>query len=283
MPRSRPPSYRSPFCTLVGALCFLATACGGAPDGEGAAAADATPEAEAGRSDGAASPPEERVAYAVVDGDTVYGHLVRPADDDGEVSAVLLIHEWWGLNEDIREKARALAEEGFAALAVDLFGGQVAESPEQARELTSAVEEEAAVSNLGQALDFLEREVGAARVGALGWCFGGGWSLRAALAMPDRLDAAVIYYGRVPTEPERLAILEAPVLGIFGGEDSGIPVEGVRRFEAVLDSLDHPAEVHVYEGADHAFANPQGERYHPEAAADAWSRTVDFLRTHLEG
>lgn len=281
---TRPPRSADfrPAC-VAWALCLVAAACGDAPDTGSAAAGDADRGAAAEGSADAGSLPEERVAYAVVNGDTVYGHLIRPAGDVSEGSGVLLIHEWWGLNEDIREKARRMAQEGFAALAVDLFGGRVAETPAEARELTAAVDEEAAESNLRQARDFLEREVGTARVGSLGWCFGGGWSLRAALRMPERLDAAVIYYGRVPTEPERLAALRPPVLGIFGAEDSGIPVEEVRRFEAVLDSLDHPAEVHIYEGADHAFANPDGERYHPEAAEDAWRRTIDFLRSHLDG
>ncbi len=283
MPPRRPRcSYVRP-TVLAWALSLVAAACGGAPDAGGAAAADADRGATAEGTVDSGSLQEERVAYGVVNGDTVYGHLVRPAAEESGVPGVLLIHEWWGLNEDIREKARALAEEGFAALAVDLFGGRVAETPGEARELTSGVDEEAAESNLRQARDFLVHEVGTARVGSLGWCFGGGWSLRAALGMPERMDAAVIYYGRVPTEPERLTALRAPVLGIFGGEDSGIPVEGVRRFQAVLDSLDHPAEIHVYEGADHAFANPDGERYHPEAAEDAWQKTVVFLRTHLEG
>jgi carboxymethylenebutenolidase len=99
--------------------------------------------------------------------------------------------------------------------------------------------------------------------------------------LPEALDAAVIYYGRVVTEPEQLAPLMMPILGIFGGQDRGIPIESVRQFETMLQTLGKTAEIVVYEEADHAFANPSGTRYEPEAAADAWRRTLEFLAEHL--
>jgi carboxymethylenebutenolidase len=135
--------------------------------------------------------------------------------------------------------------------------------------------------NLRQAQDFLLRQ-GAVRTGVIGWCFGGGWSLRTGLLMPDQIQAVVIYYGRLITDPDELAALQAPVLGIFGAEDEGIPVTSVQEFEAVLEDLGKDNSIAIFPGADHAFANPSGERYEPEAAEKAWDLTRDFLRRHLQ-
>ena len=120
-----------------------------------------------------------------------------------------------------------------------------------------------------------------ARVGSVGWCFGGGWSLRTGLLLGDDLDAAVIYYGRPVTDPAELAPLTAPVLGIFGELDGGIPVESVREFEAAMKKAGKAASIHIYPDADHAFANPSGTRYNEEAADDAWQKTLAFFDEHL--
>ena len=125
--------------------------------------------------------------------------------------------------------------------------------------------------------------MGATKIGSIGWCLGGGMSLRTALLHPQDLDAAVIYYGRVQTDREVLAPLEVPILGLFGAEDQGIPVATVRAFEATLKELGKDARIHIYEGANHAFANPTGNRYHAEAAGDAWARTLAFFAEHLRG
>jgi len=222
------------------------------------------------------------VAYASIDGGEVTGYLARPAGS-GPLPGLLVIQEWWGLNDNMRAMARRLAGEGYVALAVDLYDGQVAEDAETARRLMGeAMAREAWLEeNLRQARAYLVRETAAPRVGVIGWCFGGGWSLRAALSMPDGIEAAVIYYGRLIVEPERLAPLRAPILGIFGAEDRGIPVESVRAFESVLAELGRDVSIHVYDGADHAFANPSGTRYEPTAAEDAWQRTTSFFATHL--
>jgi carboxymethylenebutenolidase len=137
--------------------------------------------------------------------------------------------------------------------------------------------------NLRQAHAYLEGTLGAPRVGTIGWCFGGGWSLATALLLPDKIDATVIYYGRLVTDPEKLRPLAMPILGHFGSLDQGIPVAGVRAFEKALKDLGKEVEIHVYEGADHAFANPSGGRYQAEAATDAWGKTVAFFARHLAG
>ncbi len=118
-------------------------------------------------------------------------------------------------------------------------------------------------------------------IGVIGWCFGGGWALQTALLLP-KLDAAVIYYGELVTDSQALKKLETPVLGIFGAKDQGIPVEKVRSFETALKSLGKTAEIYIYENAGHAFANASGDRYVPEAAADAWQKTTRFLNQHLK-
>jgi carboxymethylenebutenolidase len=227
---------------------------------------------------------EMEVEYATLGMDPVRGFLARPAEGAAGAPGIIVIHEWWGLNDNIRSMARQLAGEGYVALAVDLYGGQVASDPERARELMSAtMEREVELEdNLGQAYRYLTEQAGAERVGVIGWCFGGGWSLRTALMLPDAIDAAVIYYGRLVTDRERLERLEMPILGIFGAEDGGIPVETVREFEAALDALGKDARIHVYEGAEHAFANPSGTRYDAEAAGDAWTKTLAFFEEHLQ-
>ena len=128
----------------------------------------------------------------------------------------------------------------------------------------------------------MSKIAGAPRVASLGWCFGGGWSLNTALLFPEDLDAAVIYYGQVTDDETRLSPLEVPILGLFGSEDRGIKVDSVRRFEAALERLGKNYEIHVYEGAGHAFANPSGNNFNAEYADDAWRRTLDFLRGHLD-
>ena len=194
-----------------------------------------------------------------------------------------MIHEWWGLNDNIRAMTRQLAGEGYAALAVDLYFGEVAENRDDAlrlargsRERTSELEE-----NLRSAWHYLKTEQNVRKIGVIGWCFGGGWSLRTGLMLGSDIDAVVVYYGRLVTDSKVLENLEAPLLGIFGAIDEGIPVTTVREFQSELDRLGKSASIHIYEGADHAFANPSGTRYNENAAQDAWGRTLNFFGRFL--
>lgn len=225
----------------------------------------------------------EELPYGEVNNELVYGHFALPEDMVEPLPAVIVIHEWWGLNDNIRAMADRLAGEGYIVLAVDLFGGEVAESPADARLLMQrAIENpDAAISNLEQALAFVEEVAEAPGIATLGWCFGGGWSLNAALRFPSTLDAAVIYYGQVTDDPEKLEALSSPVLGFFGAEDRGIRVDSVRAFETALDTLDKDATIYVYPGVGHAFANPTGRNYDATAAEDAWAKTLDFLNQEL--
>lgn len=236
------------------------------------------------------------VPYAATEaGEPINGYMAAPQHPDSVLSArgldpdthalpgLIVIHEWWGLNENIRTATRRLAGEGYRVLAVDLYRGSTAETPDAARALmqTAMGQVDQMLANLRQAETFLREEGGANQVGIMGWCFGGGMSLNAALDQPAAYDALVIYYGRIrDAERSELAALQMPLLGHFGAEDSSIPLDGVQSFEATLDELDKTAAIYTYP-AGHAFANPSGQNYNPEAAARAWDRTTQFLREHL--
>jgi len=225
----------------------------------------------------------ERLPYAEVGEELVYGHFVFPADMIEPLPAVIVIHEWWGLNDNVKAMSDRLAAEGYIVLAVDLYSGQIATSQAQARErMIEVVEDrERAVENIRQAYQFVNTIAEAPTVGSLGWCFGGGWSLNTALLFPDELDAAVIYYGQVTSDDEDLRPLNVPILGFFGGADTGIPVASVEAFEESLERLRKDYEIHIYPDAEHAFANPTGNAYNAEAAEDAWEKTIDFLGRKL--
>ena len=224
------------------------------------------------------------VVYANVDGKAVRGYVAEPLHARGPLPAIIVIHEWWGLNDNIRRMTDQLAGEGYLALAVDLYGGQTAATPAAAQRLMGAVMSApgAASDNLRQAYGYLHATRHASRVGVIGWCFGGGWSLQTALMLPDRIAATVMYYGRPVTDVSSLAKLKMPLMGFFGAEDKGITPADVQAFEAALKRAHVHAEIHIYPGAGHAFANPSGGNYRPAAAADAWKRTLAFFARHLK-
>lgn len=227
----------------------------------------------------------QQVNYATVDGKTVKGYLARPKSTSHSLPGIIVINEWWGLNDNIKSMTRRLAGEGYQALAVDLYNGQVAISPAKARQLTQSVQQNAATAkaNLQQAYEYLVKEQQAPKVGVIGWCFGGSWSLQTALLFPQDIDATVIYYGGEigKATAQELSTLQMPILGIFGAEDESIPIAQVRQFKNLLNQLNKKADIQIYENAGHAFANPSGERYVPEAAEKAWAETVQFLAQNL--
>jgi carboxymethylenebutenolidase len=226
----------------------------------------------------------EEVTYGDAGGKPLRGYAARPKGAQGKLPGLIVIHEWWGLNDNIRAMTRRLAGEGYQALAVDLYGGSHAETPDAATRLMNAVLQNPgpAQENVRRAAAWLQSK-GIAKLGVIGWCFGGGWSLGTTLLMPDKIDATVIYYGHLETDPTKLATIKHPVIGFFGAEDKSIPAEGVRQFESALKKQGTPVEVKIYEGAGHAFANPSGGSYRPEAAKDSWQRTTAFLARNLKG
>jgi carboxymethylenebutenolidase len=204
-------------------------------------------------------------------------YLSLPPGAHAPMPAIVVVHEWWGLNEHIEHWADRLAGLGYAALAVDLYGGQVATDADTAMKLMKSVDATKAHAILDAAVQFLtdDPRIQATKRGVIGWCFGGGWSLQTALAHPD-LDAVVMYYGMPVNDPAQLKPLQGQLLGIFANKDTFITPDLVNQFEGALKTAGVRATILRYD-ADHAFANPSGPHYDEPSAADAWAHVVDFL------
>lgn len=227
--------------------------------------------------------------------DNTTGYLVYPElanntqqqqQQQEPMPAVIMIHEWWGLNEHIKNQADILAKEGYVVLAVDLYRGEVAADSNRAMELTSSVRNNSAsaIDNLQSAVNYVKslEMVDGSRIASLGWCFGGDWSLQLALNSSENpLAATIVYYGRPVTDTASLSSISWPILGIFGDQDQAIPVESVKQFTSALNASGVTNEIYLYEGVGHAFANPSGDNYAPKETADAWQKTIGFLRAYL--
>lgn len=218
------------------------------------------------------------ISVKMPSGGEVKGVIAMPAQTPAPT--VLLVHEWWGLNDQIKSVAAEFAKQGYIAVAIDLYNGQVATDAAGARKLMGAVDEKMATAQIKAVADWMRsHKDSTGKVGTVGWCFGGGWSLNCSLATP--VDATVIYYGNVKKSADSLASLKGPVLGHFANKDKWINKAMVEGFEAELKSAGKTdITVHWYE-ADHAFANPSSSRYDQEDAALAWQRTLDFYKKHL--
>jgi carboxymethylenebutenolidase len=208
--------------------------------------------------------------------------VVSPA---GKAAApgIVVVHEWWGLNAQIRDVARRLAREGYVAIVPDLYHGQVTADPEQAHVLMRGLEETQASADLQAAVAWLRSEprVGKRKIGVMGFCMGGAYAQGLALRSRE-LAAAVTFYGPPVTDPKALARLACPLQGHFGEADDGIPVAKVKALEAALKKGGKETEIYLYAGAGHAFMNDTRPSYHPDAARQAWARTLAFLQKHLK-
>src|SRR3954453_10901954 len=178
--------------------------------------------------------------------ESVSGELYTPAGK-GPFPALIVIHEWGGLNHWVKEQAQKLSEQGYVTLAVDLYRGKVATAPEEAHEIMRGVPEDRAKRDLHAAFEFLASQpnVKKDRVGAIGWCMGGGYALDVALQEPT-LAADVINYGHLATDQNALKNISAAILGIFGGQDRGIPVEDVKQFQKTLEGMGKRVEIMIY-------------------------------------
>jgi carboxymethylenebutenolidase len=217
-------------------------------------------------------------------GTKMSGYLALP-QGEGTHPAVIVIHEWWGLNDWVKAQADRLAKEGYIALAVDIYHGQVAKDDETAHQLMSGLDGTEALTTLRSGVDFLRgrSDVRANAIGVIGWCMGGGYSIRLAAADPG-IRACVMYYGAPLGDAAAIHGLQAAVLGNFGGEDKGPSPDQVRAFEKALKAAGKRVDFKIYPGAPHAFANehnPWGG-YREAAAKDAWLRTKGFLRKELK-
>jgi carboxymethylenebutenolidase len=236
-----------------------------------------------GTSAGAAPAGGEMVSYPS-GADTVKGFLALP-EGAGRHPAILLVHHWWGLDDFTKDRARHFAAEGYVALAVDLYRGETAGSDaEKAHELSRGLPEDRALQDMEAAFAYLGRraDVDPNRIGAVGWCMGGGYALALAVAEP-RLAAEVIYYGRLVTDPAAIAKIHAPLLGNFGALDKGIPPDSVRAFEKAARSAGKEVDFEVFDGVGHAFASsiePNGND--TPQAREANRRTDEFFAKTLK-
>ncbi len=220
--------------------------------------------------------------------ETVKSELFLPAGEQKKNThpAIILIHEWWGLNDWVREQARDYASSGYVVLAVDLYRGQVATDSDMAHELSRGMPHDRARRDLLAAANYLRqrKDVGASgKIGTVGWCFGGGLALEFAIADPD-LSAVVVNYGSLPTDDADLKKINAPVLGNFGAMDKGIPPSAVTAFQQQMQTLGKTVDVKDYDDAGHAFENEYNKAgYNAADAADAKARTKQFLARNLMG
>lgn len=211
----------------------------------------------------------------------VKSYLSLPPKAKAPTPGVIVIHEWWGLNDHVRHWADRLAAEGYAALAVDLYEGKVATTADEARDLIQQVDDAKALATMLAGHTFLvdDPRIRAPRTASIGWCFGGRKSLELALGEPA-LDGAVMYYGTPETDAAKLAPMQAEFLGVFGLLDKSIPPEKVAAFRDALGQAGKQFEIREYE-ANHAFANPSNPRYDEVNASQAWEVTRAFLRRVL--
>ena len=234
--------------------------------------APSTPAAAAPRNDGPMT----------TFGDGASGYLAVSANE-GRKPALIVIQEWWGVDNWIRSQTDRFAQQGYVALAVDLYRGRVAADAGEAHELARGLPEDRAMGDLKAAVDFLAQrpDVDPQRIGVIGWCLGGGYALALAAEEP-RIKATVINYGRLITDPSTLAKINGEVLGNFGGADRGIPAADVNAFAERLTRLGKLSDVKVYEGEGHAFMNPDNkDGYDASATRDAWGRIDRFFARTL--
>ena len=217
-------------------------------------------------------------------GDETVKAVMYTPPGKGRLPALIVIHEFWGLVPWVKEQASQLADQGYVTLAIDLYRGRATASADEAHELMRGVPQDRAARDLRAAYAYLadRKNVDRKRIGAIGWCMGGGYALDVAINEPH-LAADVINYGRLATERSTLQKIHAPILGVFGAQDRGIPVDSVRAFEKQMTALGKTADIVIYPDAGHAFENPNNKAgYRPADAKDAWEKTVAFLAKYLK-
>lgn len=210
------------------------------------------------------------------------GYLATPAAGHGP--GVVVLQEWWGLVDHIKDVCDRMAGEGFVALAPDLYHGETTKSPDEAGKLMMALRIDEAEKDLAGAVDYLLQHdaVSFAKAGTIGFCMGGALSLYAA-SKNSKVGACVVFYGVHPNVHPDLPNLKAPVLGIYAGRDHFVTPEVVHKLEKQMKELGKSFEVHIYENSDHAFFNDtRPEVYDAKASADAWARSIKFLHEHLK-
>ncbi|KPQ43164.1 MAG: dienelactone hydrolase family protein [Candidatus Methanoperedens nitroreducens] len=217
-----------------------------------------------------------------IEGVSLSGFLVQPVTP-GKYPGIVMIHEWWGLNDQVKSMADITAREGYVVLAIDLFKGNVATTTEGAQANIRNNPNNETIPKMQAAVKYLRNmtNVEKSKIASLGWCYGGGQSFH--LGVNEDIQATVIYYGQVSTDKAILMKMEQPVLGLFGAEDTSIPVTDVREFERILKEQGTSVNISIYEGAGHGFSNPTNtQAFRKEQAVDAWNKTLEFLELNLK-
>lgn len=214
----------------------------------------------------------------MIDLKTTKAYLSKP-EGSGPFPALIVLQEWWGLNENIKEIVDRFAKEGFLALAPDLYRGTVAQNKVEAQSLVDNLSLEAGLLICLEAVDYL-KSVGVKKIGVTGFCMGGKYALYLASKSPE-ISACVPFYGHVPQPPQNLEGIKCPVLGNYAQADDGISAEEVQLLKDTLTKYGVEHEIIVYRGAHHSFMNDQGENYNPAVAKQAWYKTINFLKKYL--
>ncbi|HTU34374.1 MAG TPA: dienelactone hydrolase family protein [Candidatus Acidoferrum sp.] len=223
------------------------------------------------------------VVHYQISNKTVDGFLASP-DKPGRYPGIIVVHDWWGLTDWVKQQAAKLADAGYVALAVDLYNGKVATTPDEAQQLSSGLSDDPVVLQLMGSIVYLTtlNNVEHDRIGAVGWAMGGYYAVDLAMHVP-RLGACVDNYGTLPTDPNEIETMGSPFMGNFGADDKGVTPTDVDAFKKTMTNLNRIVDIKVYDGAGHSFANPaDGSEYRPEAAADSWNRTIAFLSKSLK-
>ena len=219
----------------------------------------------------------KEITFKVSDGADGRGYEVKSAKESSVY--VLMIHEWWGLNDYIKQEAERLQKElgNVNVLALDLYDGKVATTQQEAGKYMSEAKEDRIKSIIKGAIKYVGPK---AKIGTIGWCFGGGWSLQTAIMGGKQTAACVMYYGMPESDLQKLKILNGPVLGFFAKQDGWITPSKVKEFEGSMKKVSRKLTVKMYD-ADHAFANPSNPKFNKEAAADAHKLALAFFKKNL--
>jgi carboxymethylenebutenolidase len=264
--------------TVVAALLIAQAHVHGADAGTASDKDSQVPAHQAHPLDASAPKPQGKMTQLDVGGQPSQAYVAAPKGKPR--GGLLVIHEWWGLNDWIKHEADQLATQGYLALAIDLYKGKVATDPKQAQELMGSMDEKWGDQVEEAGLEWLKKNAAGGKVATIGWCMGGGQSLKTSLNDPKDVDATIMYYGMPVMDVAKLKTLRGPVLGVWANKDGWITPDKVAQFDKALTEAGIKHEFHSYD-ADHAFANPSGGRYNGAAAKDAWEKTVKFLAANV--
>ncbi len=222
------------------------------------------------------------VTWKASDGKPTTGFYVAP--NKGNKVGIVLVHEWWGLNDYMKREAERLHDKtGYAVLAVDLYDGKTTTDPKQAGAMMQGLNADRATAIVKSAVPAIRGGAfgsKSSRIGTVGFCMGGGWSMQTAIQGGKNVNACVMFYGMPDTKPEALAKLKAPVLFIWGTKDGWINAKVAQDFKDAMNTAGKHLEEVSY-NADHAFANPSNPNYDKSAAEDAWKHTLAFYKAKL--